>query len=253
MNNIQVAVWSTASQSNLKWYTASKNSDGTYQIDVDIRNHQSVNGTYYADAYLTDNNGIKVYGGGITCQMNQVINNGTLHSIMGPTTTIVQQMVNYYNARATYPAYYATVNSEAPTIEAFCRIYVEECKAEGVRAEVAFCQAMKETGYLRYGGNVKIEQFNFAGIGSTGAGVAGASYPDVRTGIRAQIQHLKAYASTNSLNNACVDNRFSYVSRGSAPYVEWLGQKENPYGKGWATATNYGYYIVNMMNVLKTY
>lgn len=253
VNNIQVAVWSTASQSNLKWYTASKNSDGTYQIDVDIRNHQSVNGTYYADAYLTDNNGIKVYGGGITCQMNQVINNGTLHSIMGPTTTIVQQMVNYYNARATYPAYYATVNSEAPTIEAFCRIYVEECKAEGVRAEVAFCQAMKETGYLRYGGNVKIEQFNFAGIGSTGAGVAGASYPDVRTGIRAQIQHLKAYASTNSLNNACVDNRFSYVSRGSAPYVEWLGQKENPYGKGWATATNYGYYIVNMMNVLKTY
>ena len=253
VNNIQVAVWSTASQSNLKWYTASKNSDGTYQIDVDIRNHQSVNGTYYADAYLTDNNGIKVYGGGITCQMNQVINNGTLHSIMGPTTTIVQQMVNYYNARATYPAYYATVNSEAPTIEEFCRIYVEECKAEGVRAEVAFCQAMKETGYLRYGGNVKIEQFNFAGIGSTGAGVAGASYPDVRTGIRAQIQHLKAYASTNSLNNACVDNRFSYVSRGSAPYVEWLGQKENPYGKGWATATNYGYYIVNMMNVLKTY
>ena len=112
---------------------------------------------------------------------------------------------------------------------------------------------MKETGYLRYGGNVKIEQFNFAGIGSTGAGVAGTSYPDVRTGIRAQIQHLKAYASTESLKNACVDDRFSYVTRGSAPYVEWLVQKENPYGKGWATATNYGYDIVNMMNVLKTY
>lgn len=89
--------------------------------------------------------------------------------------------------------------------------------------------------------------------GSTGAGVAGTSYPDVWTGIRAQIQHLKAYASTESLKNACVDDRFSYVTRGSAPYVEWLGQKENPYGKGWATATNYGYDIVNMMNVLKTY
>lgn len=136
------------------------------------------------------------------------------------------------------------------TIEAFCRIYVEECKAEGVRAEVAFCQAMKETGYLRYGGNVKIEQFNFAGIGSTGAGVAGTSYLDVRTGIRAQIQHLKAYASTESLKNACVDDRFSYVTRGSAPYVEWLGQKENPYGKGWATATNYGY-DERIKNILK--
>ena len=124
---------------------------------------------------------------------------------------------------------------------------------ENVRAEVAFCQAMKETGFLRYGGNVKIEQYNFAGLGSTGAGVAGASYPDVRTGIRAQIQHLKAYASTDSLKNPCVDGRFSYVDRGCAPYVEWLGQKENPYGKGWATATNYGYDIVNMINVMKTY
>ena len=105
-------------------------------------------------------------------------------SIMGQTNTIVQQMVSYYNARATYPAFYA--NTEAPTIEAFCRLYIEESKMENVRAEVAFCQAMKETGFLRYGGKVKIEQYNFAGLGSTGAGVAGASprqssfllYPD---------------------------------------------------------------------------
>ena len=251
VDNIQVAVWSTKSQSNLKWYNATKNADGTYQVNADIRNHQNVTGTYYADAYITDKNGVRAYGGGLTCSMVNVNIVSSMCSIMGQTNTIVQQMVSYYNARATYPAFYA--NTEAPTIEAFCRLYIEESKMENVRAEVAFCQAMKETGFLRYGGNVKIEQYNFAGLGSTGAGVAGASYPDVRTGIRAQIQHLKAYASTDSLKNPCVDGRFSYVDRGCAPYVEWLGQKENPYGKGWATATNYGYDIVNMINVMKTY
>ena len=48
------------------------------------------------------------------------------------------------------------------------------------------------------------------------------------------------------MNNACVDSRFEYVSRGTAPYVEWLGINENPYGKGWATGKNYGYNIVNL-------
>ena len=62
----------------------------------------------------------------------------------------------------------------------------------------------------------------------------GNSFGSVREGIRAQIQHLKAYASSDGLNNACVDPRFSYVKRASAIYVEWLGIKENPYGGGWA-------------------
>ena len=88
-----------------------------------------------------------------------------------------------------------------------------------------------------------------AGIGATGA-VHGASFKDVRTGIRAQIQHLKAYASTSPLNNACVDPRFNLVTRNTAPYVEWLGIKENPNGYGWATAKNYGYDIVGMVKVL---
>lgn len=129
-------------------------------------------------------------------------------------------MVNYYNTKAVYPSFYQ--NTEASTIQAFCQIYIEECRAEGIKAEVAFCQAMKETGFLRYGGNVQIEQYNFAGMGSTGPGVRGESYPDVRTGIRAQVQHLKAYANTDSLNNICVDSRFRYVTRGTAPYVDGL-------------------------------
>ena len=179
---------------------------------------------------------------------NQLNNNNDtsangLTPIMGTTQTNVAQMVRYYRANATYPSYYS--GTDAPTIDIFCQIYYEEAKTEGIRAEVAFAQAMKETGFLRYGGDVKINQNNFAGLGATGGGATGASFSSVREGIRAQIQHLKAYASTNSLTNTCVDGRFKYVTRGSAPYVEWLGIQENPQGKGWATAKNYGYSVKN--------
>ena len=164
--------------------------------------------------------------------------------IIGNTNTSLAQMVAYYNANNVYPEFYAS--SDAPSIEAFCQIYLEECQAEGLKAEVAFCQAMLETGFLRYGGDVQINQYNFAGLGATGNGAPGNSFGSVREGVRAQVQHLKAYASTAGLNNPCVDSRFKYVKRGTAPYVEWLGIQENPYGKGWATAKNYGYNIVNL-------
>lgn len=175
-------------------------------------------------------------------------------SIMGTSSTSVEQMVKYYNAHATYPAFYA--GTDAPTIKAFCQIYMEECAAEGVKAEVAFCQAMNETGFLKFGGHVSITQYNFAGMGATDDGAAGASFPNVRTGVRAQVQHLKGYASTNALNNACVDPRFAYLSksRGCAPIVEWLGINENPAKKGWATSVNYGYNLRNLyMNKLAQY
>ena len=166
------------------------------------------------------------------------------YEIMGNTNTSLAQMVAYYNANNVYPEFYAS--SDAPSIEAFCQIYLEECQAEGLKAEVAFCQAMLETGFLRYGRDVQINQYNFAGLGATGNGAPGNSFGSVREGVRAQVQHLKAYASTAGLNNPCVDSRFKYVKRGTAPYVEWLGIQENPYGKGWATAKNYGYNIVNL-------
>lgn len=164
-------------------------------------------------------------------------------TIMGSSYTYIEQMVRYFNANHSYPEFYA--NSDAPTIEAFCQIYLEEAAAEGVRAEVAFCQAMKETGFLRYRGDVRIEQYNFAGIGATGGGEPGNSFGTVRTGIRAQIQHLKAYASNDALNGICVDPRFTYVKRGTTPYVDWLGIKENPFGGGWAAAEQYGSSIIN--------
>lgn len=183
----------------------------------------------------------------------------SLTKIMGTSQTSVAQMVRYYKANAsgydTFKARYegkydgSLAKGGASTIEQFAQIFYEEANAEGVKAEVAFAQCMKETGFLKYSGDVLPNQYNFAGIGATGA-VHGASFKDVRTGIRAQIQHLKAYASTSPLNNACVDPRFNLVTRNTAPYVEWLGKQENPNGYGWATAKNYGYDIVGMVKVL---
>lgn len=184
---------------------------------------------------------------------------GGLMQIMGTSQTTVAQMVRYYNFNASgYDTFKAKYNGKyngvlakggASTINQFAQIFYEEATAEGVRAEVAFTQCMKETGFLKYGGDVLPNQYNFAGIGATGA-VHGASFSNVRMGIRAQIQHLKAYGSISPLTNQCVDPRFNLVKRGSAQYVEWLGIKENPNGYGWATSKSYGHDIVNMVNVL---
>ena len=148
-----------------------------------------------------------------------------------------------------YPS--ALAGGGAPTIRDFASIVYDEAVAEGVSPELVFVQAMKETGWLRFGGDVSVNQYNFSGIGAVGGGAKGASFPDVRTGIRAQVQHLRAYAdssvTTASLANTVVDPRFTYVRKGAAPVVEYLGIQENPNRTGWAAAKNYGYDLVSMM------
>lgn len=235
LKGVQFAVWSVENgQDDLRWYNASLSKD-QYVFGVSFRDHDYSSGTYNVHAYARYANGKKVLVGTSTFYVDG-------YPIMGSTKFSASQLVDYYNRNAVYPADY--INSDAKNIETFCQMYIEECAAEGIKAEVAFAQAMKETNFLRYGGDVKLSQYNFAGVGATGGGAAGASFPNVRTGIRAQIQHLKAYASTKPLKNSCVDPRFSYVTRGCAPYVEWLGIQENPSGKGWAADKNYGYSIV---------
>ena len=110
-----------------------------------------------------------------------------------------------------------------------------------MRAEVAFAQMCLETGYLQYGHDVKIEQFNFAVVGATGNGKEGNTFGKVRLGVEAQIQHLKAYASTAKLRNSCVDPRFTYVKRWNVPYVEQLGGN-------WAVNPDYGYNVRKLVN-----
>mgnify|MGYP000450068548 FL=1 len=67
-----------------------------------------------------------------------------------------------------------------------------------------------------------------------------------------RFSNLKAYASTDSLNQECVDERFDYVARETAPYVEWLGIQENPYGGGWAAGKDYGSKLRKILADLKS-
>ena len=182
------------------------------------------------------------------------------HLIVNNATTNVTQMVQFYkNTGNVYPTD-KLKKGGADSIEKFANIYYEEATAEGVDPAVAWCQSMKETGWLHFGGQVKIEQFNFAGLGATDNGASGADFSEygengVRMGVRAQIQHLKAYAisglTEKDLKYACVDPRFSLVNKGSAKYVEWLGTHENPIGTGWATGVDYGLDIIKLMTQLE--
>lgn len=173
------------------------------------------------------------------------------YEIAGDSSVTVEQMVNYYKKSGKpYPAE-ALKAGGAATIEEFCQIYYEECETEGIKAEVAFIQSMIETGFLQFGGSVKIEQFNFAGLGATGNGVSGNSFENVRMGIRAHVQHLKCYANTEPLKNECVDPRWGAWLRGKAPYLEWLSIPNNPNGTGWAGDADYAAKILKGIQDMK--
>ena len=113
----------------------------------------------------------------------------------------------------------------ASNIKDFCKILYEEAQSEGVSPEVLYGQVMKETGYLKFGNLVQPNQCNFGGLGATGPGNPGYTFGSVREGLRAQVQHLKAYGSTESLVNPCIDARFKYVGRGCAPRTVDLNGK----------------------------
>lgn len=165
-------------------------------------------------------------------------------AIMGKAQATAQQMALFCRSKNSTP------QLTSCSLEQLAEMFIEEGEAEGVRGDVAFAQSLHETGYFKYGGIVLPTQNNYAGIGALNGNTTGqaASFPDPRTGVRAQIQHLKAYASTEALVNECVDPRFSLVARGVAPYVEWLGAADNPQGRGWAVpGAGYGANIVKLL------
>jgi Mannosyl-glycoprotein endo-beta-N-acetylglucosaminidase len=87
-----------------------------------------------------------------------------------------------------------------PKFSTITTFYKQHGDALGVRWDYAIYQMILETNYLKFKrgdgsfGDVKIRQNNFAGVGATGGGVPGDSFPDVSTGVLAQMQHLVAYS-----------------------------------------------------------
>lgn len=201
---------------------------------------------YYKVQAFADETGVIAGGRGSKSDAKGA---STAYAIMGKTTVTAKQMAALYKASGRkYPSNIYK-DKGAKNIEKFCKIVINESEKEGVKAEVIFAQICLETGYLQFGGQVSPQQCNFSGLGATDDGAAGATFSNVKIGIRAQVQHLKGYASKDDLNQKCVDPRFAYLSyrRGTAKYVQDLG------GGNWATDPNYATKLMALITAMKKY
>ncbi len=170
-----------------------------------------------------------------------------LTQIAGKPQATAQQMADYLTSKNPDAGAWALEHA---------KLYLQYGEAEGIRGDIAWAQRCLETGHDLYKGSaVTPDQHNYGGFGVTKNGEKGESFPDPATGILVHIQHLKAYAGAEPLSLPCADPRFKYVRRGCSPYVEWLGQKENPANEGkakrewvgWAAGKNYGSKILSIL------
>ena len=127
-------------------------------------------------------------------------------SIIGEPLATQEQCVAYLRKRGRMPL--LTVS-----VEQLVSHFYQESRLEGIRPDVAFAQAIHETGHFRYGGDVLPLQNNYCGLGTTGGGVKGAWFPTAQIGVRAQVQHLLAYASIRPPALAIVDPRYELVKQ----------------------------------------
>ena len=221
-----------------RWYQAFRQADGTWAAEVPAAADFGEFGAYAATLWAT------YHGSSFALVKKIMLLDDGNYRIMGKTNYDKGNFVDCFNKISSYPSDVYSAYGAA-TIDEFCSILIDEALTEGVKPEVVFAQAMLETNWLRFGGDVAVGQCNFAGLGATGNGNPGNSFncygkDSVRIGLRAQIQHLKAYASEDALVNQCVDSRFVYISRGCAPTIKDLSGK-------WAADTNYGSKILSII------
>ena len=127
-------------------------------------------------------------------------------------------------------------NVHLQKIKKLAKDYIQEAKTEGINSDVAFAQMCLETGFLRFGNLVKNEWHNYCGLGAIDSSKPGEKFPDQQTGVRAHIQHLQAYATTEDirLKKALVDPRYNWVHKTKLAYSVF------DLAGTWATDKNYG-------------
>lgn len=137
-------------------------------------------------------------------------------------------------------------NGNRKTVEALAKAYISEAATEGINSDAAFAQMCLETGFLQFGNLVTADMHNYAGLGAIDAEHRGETFASMEQGVRAHIQHLHAYATTDSsLHNPLVDNRYKYVNpRGKATSVMALSGT-------WAADPNYGIKLSAMLETMQ--
>ena len=161
--------------------------------------------------------------------------------VMGQSDLSAEQMAAYFWAHEPLGSPCLTVSVEDLTAD-----FEWHGNVENVRGDIAFAQSIVETGWFRYGGSVQCDQNNYGGF-------VGKSFLDAETGVRAQIQHLRAYADPSAtscsqppLATPCADTTFDFVSpKGKAP--NW-----NDMGNGnWAAASDYAGKVLTVYNEMR--
>ncbi|MBR1638869.1 MAG: glucosaminidase domain-containing protein [Treponema sp.] len=135
-------------------------------------------------------------------------------------------------------------NEDYEHIYNFADTYIREAAAEGINSDLAFAQMCLETGFLRFGGLVTPEMHNYCGLGAMDAQHPGEVFETEELGVRAHIQHLQAYATTEEvpLNNELIDPRYNWVHKTKlAITVEDLAGT-------WATDPAYGAKITAILD-----
>lgn len=129
----------------------------------------------------------------------------------------------------------------------YADLYRQAGEEFGVRWDMAIFQSCLETGWFWNNSgpfDVKKEQNNFAGLGATGNGVPGDSFPDALTGIRAQLQDLAlrcdTYLPKESIISPYAKSRYDTISNRHSKHWEDLSGT-------WAADTNYHNKIYSIM------
>ncbi len=159
-------------------------------------------------------------------------------TILGGPIATKKQCIEYINMKNPRPQIITSTDE-------IVNIFYEEGIKEGVRPDVALAQSLHETGNFRYGGDVLPFQNNYAGIGATGNKAKGASFSTPTLGVRGQIQHLLAYATTRRPAEPIVDPRYELLAKIPGKYGKVTTWQE--LGGNWAVpGVGYGEKILKI-------
>ena len=138
------------------------------------------------------------------------------------------------------------------TLAEIVQLYLRTCKRIGLDPLVAVSQMELETGHLTSNASQPPRR-NPAGIGITGPGVAGASFPDWNKAVRAHVGRLAAYAIPSGkgtpaqkklIAEALAVRPLDPINRGKAVRVAGLSQH-------WAADKHYHQKIVKIAKEIR--
>lgn len=181
---------------------------------------------------------------------------------MGQSRLTAEQIVAYFQARAPGSMPYRATGATLPELAA---LFVNEGNRLDVRGDIAFAQSIVETGWFYYPDNgiVRPTDNNFAGVGACGTCGNGYQFSSALSGVRAQLQLLRAYADASvrstdlpdppvpelwgSTPSVAASNFDHYFHKGRAPSWHDMGNGN------WATSPDYGTLVLQVYDQMLTF